>query len=128
MNNRGSVLVLFVLLLPIFMLLLVLSIDIANLVSNRLSLDNINHILVDYSLDNIDSISLLEDVSSLAIKNDKNIDINIVKYDDKINIVLNKNIKGIINKSDIYKLESNFIGYLDNDKKIIKRKVGDDNE
>ena len=128
MNNRGSVLVLFVLLLPIFMLLLVLSIDIANLVSNRLSLDNINHILVDYSLDNIDSISLLEDVSSLAIKNDKNIDINIVKYDDKINIVLNKNIKGIINKSDIYKLESNFIGYIDNDKKIIKRKVGDDNE
>ncbi len=125
MNNRGQVLTFFVLLLPIFVILLILTIDVSNLIINRLEIDNINRILVDYALDKKEESNLEELVNYLANLNDSNLEISLTTEDNRINIILKKDIKGIISKKNIYDLKSHFIGYIDNDKKIIKRIKGD---
>lgn len=128
MNNRGQVLTIFVLLLPIISLLFVLAVDISNLVINKLEIDNINHILVDYALDEIEESNLEDLINNLAYLNDPLIETNIELNNQEINIILTKELKGIITKQKIYHLKSDFLGYFDNDKKIIKRIKGDNNE
>ena len=128
MNNRGQVLTMFVLMLPIFIVILILTIDVSNLIINRLEIDNVNRILVDYALTKKDESNLEGIVKELANKNDSKLEINLTIKDDKVNIILNKEIKGIISRKKIYDLESHFIGYFDSDKKIIKRIKGDSDE
>lgn len=128
MNNRGQVLSFFVLMLPIITIILILIIDISNLVINKLDIDNINRILLDYSLDNIDNPNVSNKLKDLALLNDDKLEIVINNENDKINITLSKELKGIIIKKNIYNIKSHFIGYLDNEKKIIKRIKGDGNE
>ena len=124
MNNRGQVLTFFVLMFPIFVILLILTIDVSNLIINKLEIDNINRILVDYALDKKEESNLEELVINLANINDSNIEVNIINENNKINIKLEKEIKGIISKQNIYNLKSSFQGYIDNEKKIIKRIEG----
>lgn len=128
MNNRGQVSTLFVLVLPIFVLILILMIDISNLALNKLQTDNINRILIDYSLDELTNPNLENDIKDLASLNDDTLKIIINKEDDKVNITLFKELKGIITEKNIYNIKSNFTGYYDNEKKIIKRIKGDINE
>lgn len=128
MNNRGQVLTLFVLLLPIFILVLILIVDISNLALNKLEMDNINKILVDYSLDKLNESNLENSIKELGNINDDKLDIIINLENDTVNITLYKELKGIITKTKIYNIESNFKGYYEDDKKIIKRIKGDENE
>jgi len=128
MNRRGQVAALFVLLIPIFVMLFIIAIDLSNLVVNKIKTDNINRILIDYALDKIEEENLEELLSQLSNKNDSEIEISILKENDVIKINLSKKVTGIITKRQIYNIKSNFIGYFDNDKKIIKRIKGDSNE
>ncbi len=128
MNNRGQVLTLFVLMLPIFVIILILTIDISNLIINKLEMDNVNRILMDYALDKQEENNLEILIKELADINDSKLEVNITNKEDKIDIILNKKIKGIISKKNIYDLKSHFIGYIKNDKKNIKRIKGDQNE
>ncbi len=123
-NNRGQVLTFFVLMLPLFVVLLILTIDISNLIINRLEIDNVNRIIIDYALDNKDEINLETLVKDLANINDSKLEVNLNIEEDKINIILNKEIKGIVSKKNIYDLSSHFEGYIENDKKIIKKIKG----
>ena len=123
-NNRGQVLTFFVLMLPLFVVLLILTIDISNLIINRLEIDNVNRIIIDYALDNKDEINLETLVKDLANINDSKLEVNLNIEEDKINIILNKEIKGIVSKNNIYDLSSHFEGYIENDKKIIKKIKG----
>ena len=123
-NNRGQVLTFFVLMLPLFVVLLILTIDISNLIINRLEIDNVNRIIIDYALDNNDEINLETLVKDLANINDSKLEVNLNIEEDKINIILNKEIKGIVSKKNIYDLSSHFEGYIENDKKIIKKIKG----
>lgn len=124
MNNRGQVLTFFVLMLPIFVVLLILTIDISNLIINKLEVDNINRILVDYALDKMEEDNLNELVTNISNLNDSDIEVNLSLEDNRINLILKKEVKGIISKQNIYNLKSNFLGYIDNEKKIIQRVKG----
>lgn len=128
MNNRGQVLALFALMLPIITIILILTIDVSNLVINKLEIDNINKILVDYAIDKKEEPNLEELVNNIAHLNDSKLEVNINITDEKINIILSKKIIGIITKTKIYDIKSNYECYYENNKKVIKRIKGDKNE
>ena len=126
MNNKGQSLVLFVLILPIIILILVMVIDISKMVLVKNEINNINYMAIDYALDNYDSviendINISNKIEELIIKNKNDIkDIMIENNDNKISIK-------IIYKSDlfvfknIFSIESIYLGYIDNQGKVIER-------
>ena len=122
LNNKGQVLVMFVLLIPIFLLILVLVVDISNLYIKKDELNNINYLVIDSILDKgIDDL----EIKDLILKNDKDIIINYININDEvIEISLEKEYNGIFShlvNMDIYNIESNYKGYKENNKKIIER-------
>ena len=122
LNNKGQVLVMFVLLIPIFLLVLVLVVDISNLYIKKDELNNINYLVIDSILDKgIDDL----EIKNLILKNDKDIIINYVNINDEvIEISLEKEYNGIFShlvRMDKYNIESNYKGYKKENKKIIER-------
>lgn len=122
LNNKGQVLVMFILLIPIFLLVLVLIVDISNLFIKKNELNNINYLVIDNILDK--DINDLE-IKDLILKNDKDIVINRISVnDDIVEISLEKEYNGIFSHlvdKKIYNIESNYKGYKENNKKIIER-------
>lgn len=125
LNNKGQSLVLFIVILPIILFMLVLVYDIGNAIYEKNRLSNVNYMVINYALDN-------EDVSESDIVNliNKNINrlsnIKVIINDDKVNISLSKNIKGVFGRMfdfDLITAYSEYIGYIDNGNKIIE-KVG----
>ena len=88
LNNKGQVLVFFVLLIPVFLLLLVLVVDIGNIAYQKSALNNICNLASEEKLDNYK----LEEYIKL---NDSEID-DIKIYDDSIK--LKKQVSGILSK------------------------------
>lgn len=122
LNNKGQVLVMFVLLIPIFLLMLVFVVDISNLYIKKDGLNNINYLVIDSILDKgIDDL----EIKNLILKNDKDININYINInDDVVEISLEKEYNGIFSHlvgKKIYNIESNYKGYKENNKKIIER-------
>ena len=122
LNNKGQVLVMFVLLIPIFLLVLVLVVDISNLYMKKDELNNINYLVIDSILDK--EINDLE-IKDLILKNDKDIIINKISINnDVVEINLEKEYNGIFShlvNEDIYNIESNYKGYKKNNKNVIER-------
>ncbi len=125
MNNKGQSLVLFVIAIPILLLILFMVYDIGSMVLLKEQLDNISYITIDYGIDNLSDNNLEEKIREMIIKNKNDIDkinINIedsiikIKLEDKIN-----NKISIIKNLDNLKVTSSYIGYLENDKKIIRK-------
>ena len=112
LNNKGQVLVMFVLLIPIFLLILVLVVDISNLYIKKDELNNINYLVIDSILDK--EINDLE-IRNLILKNDKDIIINKISIDNNVvEISLKKEYNGIFShlvRMDKYNIESNYKGY-----------------
>lgn len=94
-NNKGQVLVVFVILLPIFLIILTGLIDICILNIEVKKLNTNTYDAVEYYLDNIDDENVLDDTKALLNKNLKNIDIIINDNEDSINIKVVKNYKSI---------------------------------
>lgn len=122
LNNKGQVLVMFVLLIPIFLLVLVLIVDISNLFIKKNELNNVNYLVIDSILDK--EIEDLE-IKNLILKNDKDIIINKISINDNVvEINLEKEYNGIFSHlvgKKIYNIESNYKGYKENNKKKIER-------
>ena len=122
MNNRGQSLVLFVLVIPIILLILVMVVDIGKMVLKKTEMDNINKLAISYGIDKIDS-DPYKIINDIIRKN--NSDINIKKIDikdEKIEVKLEEEVKFILFKnSNLVKINSNYIGYIDNNKKVIER-------
>ena len=122
LNNKGQVLVMFVLLIPIFLLVLVFIVDISNLFIKKSELNNINYLVIDTILDK--KINDLE-IKDLILKNDKDIIINYININnDAVEISLEKEYNGIFSHlvgKKIYNIQSNYKGYKENNKKIIER-------
>ena len=125
MNNKGQSLVLFVILIPVILIILFMVYDIGNIVLLKEKLDNINYLTIDYGLDNIDDNTIKNKLNDMIIKNKSDIDkinINIenniisLSLEDRINnkISILKNFKSI-------KVTSKYIGYIENNKKIIRK-------
>ena len=120
LNNKGQVLVVFVILLPIFLLILTGLIDLALLNLEVKKLNSNTHDALEYYLDNYEEEDVLENTKTLLNKNVKNIEININDSDDKVTIKVEKNYKSIysvISKKE--HLISKYIGDKET-KKIIK--------
>lgn len=120
LNNKGQVLVIFVILLPIFLIILTGIVDIALLNIEKKKLDNNTHDAVEFYLDNYDDSNVENDTKELLNKNLKNIDINITDNNEIITIKVIKKYKSIysvISKKE--KLTSIYTGNKET-KKIIK--------
>jgi len=128
LNNKGQSLILFVLVLPIFLLIFVLVIDIGNVINLKQELDNINKIVLDYGLDNLDDDNINNELIYLIELNNDEIDeIDIDIENNKIYIKLSENIDGIFSQFvdiAIFNVNSSYMGYKDNNEKRIEKVSG----
>lgn len=123
MNNKGQSLVTFVLVLPILLLILLTIYDIGNMVLLKNELRNISYIVLDYGISNMDDDNLIQDMKALVLKNKSDVDdISIAKDDDgRIHVLLYDTVNTKISFSNIFKIKVSYVGYMDDNKKIIER-------
>ncbi len=125
MNNKGQSLISFVLIIPVVLMILFMVYDIGNMVLLRDELDNINYLVIDYGLDKLDDEKLGNKLDEMIKKNKNDIDsIAISVSDDKIMISLEDKIDNklsLINKIKVFDVKSNYVGYIENNKKIIRK-------
>ena len=125
MNSRGQSLISFVLIVPIILMILFMVYDIGNMVLLREKLDNINYMVIDYGLTKLDDSKLNLKIDELIKKNKDDIDINNISISEgKIKIILEDKIDNklsLINKFKALRVKSSYIGYIENDKKIIRK-------
>lgn len=120
-NNKGQVLTLFVLIIPIIILLLILVIDIGLITTEKQKIDNVNYIAIEYGVEHISDTNIKEKLINIINKNIKELEnITIDINDEKVEIQLNKKANGIISKK-IFNLTSHYIGYIKEEKIIIER-------
>lgn len=124
LNNKGQSLILFVLIIPVFLLLFVLVIDVGNMISIRRELDNINHITIDYGLSNIKDINNDKLIEIIKL-NDDNVDIENIKIEeDKIEINITKEYDGYflgLLRIKSFTIKSSYKGEIKDYQKIIER-------
>ena len=123
MNNKGQSLVLFVLLIPLVFLVLFMVYEIGRMTLLRHELDNINYIAVDYGLGKIDDENVSDEMRELILKNNSEIDnIEITIEDGKVYVTLQDSIsmKGSL-FNNVFMVKSAYVGYLENEEKIIKK-------
>ena len=120
LNNKGQVLVIFVILLPIFLIILTGIVDVALLNIEKKKLDNNTHDAVEFYLDNYDDSNVENDTKELLNKNLKDINITIKDNGETLTIKVIKKYKSIY--SVISKNEEIVSIYTGNKetKKIIK--------
>ena len=125
MNNKGQSLVLFIIIIPIMLLLIFLVYDVGNMILLKQELNNINYIAIDYGIDHLNEPNIEENIHNIITKNKSNIDkIEINIEDNIIYIDLESKIKNkisIIKQINNFNIKSSYIGYLENNKKIIER-------
>ena len=122
MNNRGQSLVTFVLIIPILFLIFLMVYNIGNMILLKNELNDINHSVIDYGLNNIEEEDIIVKMEELVKKNKNNIDnISINIEDNKIYVILEDSIDTNMNINGLFRVKSSYVGYLDNDKKVIER-------
>ena len=125
MNNRGQSLISFVLIIPIILMILFMVYDIGNMVLLKEKLDNINYLAINYGLDKLTLDDIDNKLNDLIKKNKDDIDKTFISINDnKIEIVLEDKIENklsLINKFKIFNVRSKYVGYIENDKKVIRK-------
>lgn len=118
-NNKGQVLIMFVVMLPIFLLILSLVVDLGLFYVENRKVNNNTYDAVEYYLDNIDDIDVknktinllennLDDIEVKILDNEENVEITVLmKYNGLYDIIYEDNIivayKGIKEKKEIIK-------------------------
>lgn len=122
-NNKGQVLTLFILIIPLVILIFILIIDIGLISNEKQKLDNINYMTIEYGVNHINDPEIQDKLTNIINLNiDQINEINIEINNEKIEIKLTKKTNSIIsNKLKIFKLTSHYSGYLKEDKIIIER-------
>lgn len=122
LDRRGQSLVMFVLVIPIILLVLVSVYDVGNALYEKNRLSNTNYLVVDYALDNIDSISR-EDIIDYILSNTENIsDYEVVFDDDRVEVEISKEVHGIVSENiNLINVKSRYIGTIRDNKKNIER-------
>ena len=120
LNNKGQVLVVFVILLPIFLIILTGLVDVGLLNLEVKKLNTNTYDALEYYLDNYEDEKVLEDTKALLNKNLKDIKISIDDSGSKVSIKVEKNYKSVYSVlSKKEKLISKYFGDKET-KKIIK--------
>lgn len=128
LNNKGQSLVLFVIVLPIFIFLLILVIDVGKIIILKQELNNISELVLDYGLDNFDNENIEDELINLIKLNKEDIDkIDVYIDDNKMYIKLNEKSNGIFSSFvdlSIFNVNSFYVGSIVDDEKRIER-MGD---
>lgn len=124
LNNKGQSLVMFILIIPIFLLIIAMVYDIGNALYEKEALNNINQMVLDYGLDNLEKIDE-NDLMELIIKNDNNLkNVSITINKQVVTVTTQKKVKGIFGNilgTNITEVVSSYQGKLQENKKIIER-------
>lgn len=124
LNNKGQTLVLFVLMVPIFIILFVFVIDIGNGWYEKIRLSNTCQMAISYGLDDIDNTSQ-DDLKELILKNDREVEDVIVSIEDNVIVIkLSKKINSIMGNvlgMDIMDITTTYRGEIINKEKKIER-------
>lgn len=95
MNNKGQVLVIFVILLPIFLLLLTFVVDYGLLSIEKRKVDTNTHDAIEYYLENIDDHDVYNKTMKLIESNLKDVEINIKDGNEFVEISVKSNYKSL---------------------------------
>lgn len=124
LNNKGQSLVMFIIIIPIFCLILTLVYDVGSAIYEKNRLSNTSYMVIDYGLDNLDSINESK-LIELVMKNANNLSyVSILIEEDEIEVKLNKDIKGIIGGMfgfNLIEASSYYEGKIINGEKKIER-------
>lgn len=125
-NNKGQSLVMFVLIIPIFLLILTLVYDVGNAIYEKDRLSNTNYLTIGYGLNNIDTVTE-NDLKNLIEQNTSNLKyIYVTIEENQIEIKMEKDAKSIIGKMfnfNLVKIISHYKGKIINNQKEIERIV-----
>ena len=125
-NNKGQSLVMFVLIIPIFLLILTLVYDVGNAIYEKDRLSNTNYLTIEYGLNNIDTVTE-NDLKNLIEQNTSNLKyIYVTIEENQIEIKMEKDAKSIIGKMfnfNLVKIISHYKGKIKNNQKEIERIV-----
>lgn len=125
-NNKGQSLVMFVLIIPIFLLILTLVYDVGNAIYEKDRLSNTNYLTIEYGLNNIDTLTE-NDLKNLIEQNTSNLKyIYVTIEENQIEIKMEKDAKSIIGKMfnfNLVKIISHYEGKIINNQKEIERIV-----
>ena len=124
LNNKGQSLVMFIIVIPIFLVILTLVYDVGNAIYEKNNLSNTSYMVIDYGLDNINSVNE-SGLINLIMKNTDNLSyISVVIENGVIEVKLTKNIMGVIGKMfgfDLIEANSHYEGKIIDGKKKIER-------
>ena len=125
LNNKGQSLITFVLLIPLFLMIMVLVIDVGNVYLKKQELNNVNNIAINYGLDHIKEENVEQELFSIINLNLKKVqDISIDIKDNEIKINLKQKEKGLLGniiKIKGFNIKSTYKGKITNNKKKIER-------
>lgn len=124
LNNKGQSLVMFIVIIPIFLLIVTLVYDVGTAFYEKNRLANTNYMVIDYALDNIKNVSEAELVDLIQRNVDNLNYVSIFIQDNEIEIILSKDIRGILGNMfgfDLITANSKYKGTIINVEKKIER-------
>ena len=125
MNRKGQVLVMFIILLPIFFIIMTLLIDIGNLILTNNEINDVSYIVLEHCLDNIDEEDIIDTSKELLKLNNKELNIESFKIENnRVYLNVDYQVKGIISNIvniKLFDINNKYEAYIKDGKKIIER-------
>lgn len=125
MNKKGQILILFVILIPLFIFIATIAIDIGYCYYQSNRLNHLNNMILKYGLNHINESDIKANMIDLLYKNDDKIaSYELIIETNKITLTIEKTIDSVfgkILKLDFYSLSSRYTGYFKDDKIIIEK-------
>ena len=123
LDNKGQSLSMFIILIPIFIMVATLVFDVGSAIYEKNKLSNVCYMVVDYGIDNLDSVDE-NDLIEFILKNLDGLSKIDVNIDDDINVELSKDIEGTIGRMfgfNLISASSHCVGKFNGEDKIIER-------
>lgn len=125
MNRKGQVLVMFIILLPIFFIIMTLLIDIGNLILTNNEINDVSYMVLEYCLNHLDEEDIIDTSKELLKLNNKELNIESFKIENnKVYLNVSYQVKGIISNIvniKLFDINNKYEAYIKDDKKIIER-------
>ncbi len=124
LNHKGQSLVLFILIIPILLGMMALVYDVGQLFVAKNNLSNVIEMVLNCELDLDKEERNQEEIEQLLDYNLTYHDSHVTMEEEKIKIQTSSYVKGIFSKIlgfSGFKIESEYIGYKDNEKKKIEK-------
>lgn len=125
MNRKGQVLVMFIILLPIFFIVMTLLVDIGNLILTNNEINDVSYMVLEHCLDNTDEEDIIDTSKELLKLNNKELNIESFKIENnRVYLNVDYQVKGIISNIiniKLFDINNKYEAYIKDGKKIIER-------